>query len=438
MISREKVAELLLDVGAVTVNLHTPFRYASGLISPIYTDCRLLASSPRERTAIVEAMIEQFNSLGVRADVVIGVGTSGAWLAAHVSKRLSVPMAYVRASSKDHGKQKKMEGGNIYGSQKALLLSDIISTEKDVLEALQAVKSIGAIAICCVAIFSNNIGQIENTLREQSVPLLTLTDLQTLLSTALSKGKISPEDKVRVDEWLSDPSKWEPFTKGEFISTLDRSKDEVADVLVRIGSVSFSPGQPYKFSSGLLSPIYIDTRRLISFPTEWEYTLSFFEKVILDDIGLGNIDVIAGVAMGGIPHAARLADRFGIAMAYVKSAADEHGKRSRIEGRIERGNRIIVIEDVVTTGRSIVSAAGALRDAGGTVSDSLAIFTYELEEARGTLQRAGLSLLSLTNLGSLLDAAVRRGIVSDAEVKAVRTWHKNPWGWSGDVNSKGQ
>ncbi|MCK4826556.1 orotate phosphoribosyltransferase, partial [bacterium] len=113
MLTREQVSEILLNIGAVMVNVHTPFKYASGLSSPIYTDCGLLASKPKERSAVLSTIAEQVNSLGVEVDVVIGAGTSGTWLASDLSGHLRVPMAYLRQVSKNHGMQKKIEGADI-------------------------------------------------------------------------------------------------------------------------------------------------------------------------------------------------------------------------------------------------------------------------------------------------------------------------------------
>jgi orotate phosphoribosyltransferase len=251
-----------------------------------------------------------------------------------------------------------------------------------------------------------------------------------MLSVALSAGKISPEDKTYIDNWLSDLTKGFSPIKRETIQTYDESKDEVADILINTGAVSFVVDSPYKFSSGLLSPIYLDARRLISFPTEWERILFFFEKVIIDLISIQQTNVIAGIAMGGIPHAARLTTKFGIPMTYVKSSPAEYGKRTRIEGRIEVGNRIVTIEDVVTTGRSVISGVTVLRDAGGVVKNCLAIMTYEMQDAKDSFEKAGLSLVALTNLTSLVRVAKRRGILSDSQAMAISTWQKNPWNWT--------
>lgn len=424
MLSRERVAELLLDMGAVMVNTRVPFKYASGLVSPVYVDCSLLASRPKERSAVLETMVEQVNSLGVAVDIVIGAGTSGVWLASDLSGRLRVPMAYLRASAKDHGTKKRVEGADFHISQKVLLVSGIASAEQDLLEALQAVESAGASPIGCISVFTNNIELLE----PKSIPLLTVTDVETMLSVALSRGDISSDDKTHVAQWLADPTKWSSSIKREIVHTWDESKDKVADILISIGAVSFAIDSPYKFSSGLLSPIYLDTRRLISFPIEWEDILSFFEKVIVERIK--HINVVAGIAMGGLPHATRLASRLGIPMAYVESSPKEYGKRTRIGGYIEPDDCVVVVDDIVTTGRSIISGVTSLRDAGGVINDCLAIVTYDMQDARETFERGGLSLYTLTNLTSLVKVAKRRGMLSNSQATAISTWQKNPWNWT--------
>ncbi len=430
MLTREQVSEILLNIGAVMVNVHTPFKYASGLSSPIYTDCGLLASKPKERSAVLSTIAEQVDSLGVEPDVVIGAGISGTWLASDLSGHLRVPMAYLRPVSKSHGMQKRIEGADISIFQKAILVSDIVSTEQDILEALQVVESAGATPVCCLAIFTNNIKIIEAVLREKSIPLFTTTDLETTLSVALSRGHISSENVTLINQWLSNNTEWSLSINRETIQTWDESKDVVADILIRTGAVSFSVESPYKFSSGLLSPIYLDARRIMSFPNEWETTLSLFEKVIVDKIGIERTNVLGGIAMGGIPHATRLAVRLDIPMVFVKSSAEEYGKRTRIEGHIEAGDFVVVIDDIVTTGRSIASGVTVLRDAGGVVNKCLGIMTYEMKDAQDTFESSGLSLLTLTNLTSLVNVARKHGILSSSQATAIRTWQNNPWNWT--------
>ncbi|HEX8299628.1 MAG TPA: phosphoribosyltransferase family protein, partial [Rubricoccaceae bacterium] len=148
-------------------------------------------------------------------------------------------------------------------------------------------------------------------------------------------------------------------------------------------------------------------------------------------------DAIAGTATAGIPHAALVADRLGLPLCYVRASAKDHGRQNRIEGRVLPGQRVILVEDLVSTGGSVLSAAAALREAGAVPIAALAVFSYGFWEADRAFAAAGLPLQTLTTFEALVGAARSDGALSDADLEALAEWHRDAAGWSAARASRG-
>lgn len=205
----------------------------------------------------------------------------------------------------------------------------------------------------------------------------------------------------------------------------DRS-GELADDLLTIGAVSFSPESPYTWASGMLSPVYCDNRLTLGYPAvRRRITDGFAESVVGTDV-----DVVAGTATAGIPHAAWLADRLGLPMVYVRSAAKGHGKSRRVEGPLAEGSRVVLVEDLISTGMSSLAAVQGLRDEGASVVLLVAIFSYGLPVAREAMGRDGVDVRVLTSFDRLLDAAARSGQLSAGGLDSLRAWYRDPAAWS--------
>lgn len=204
--------------------------------------------------------------------------------------------------------------------------------------------------------------------------------------------------------------------------------DEIARDLLRIGAVLLRPEEPFTWASGLRSPIYCDNRLTLSEPdVRGRLTDGFL--AVLDRQGLAP-DVIAGTATAGIPHAAWLADRLGLPMVYVRSSAKEHGRGNRIEGRLPEGARVVLVEDLVSTGGSSLAAVEALQKAGAEVPAVVAVFSYGLPRAEAAFRAAGVPLYTLSDYDALLDAARSEGRLDEDALATLRAWRENPQVWS--------
>lgn len=209
-------------------------------------------------------------------------------------------------------------------------------------------------------------------------------------------------------------------------STNTASSRKVAEILFDIGAVTFSRRAPFKFDSGILSPVYTDNRLIISYPKLREKIVDAFIKKIKE---IGIPDVVAGTATAGIPHAAFIAQKLKIPMVYVRSKPKDHGRGNQVEGHLERGQKVIVIEDLISTAGSSIRVVEALRKLGAIVTDELAIFTYNLKVANDNLKKAKIRLHVLTNLSETCEAARKKGFLKADQISAIQAWAKDPKSW---------
>jgi orotate phosphoribosyltransferase len=203
---------------------------------------------------------------------------------------------------------------------------------------------------------------------------------------------------------------------------------EVAEALIEIKGVGFRPADPITFKSGLKSPVYCDNRTFPFWPAQWAKVIHGFEKLIADD----NIsfDVIGGIEAAGIPHSAALGFSMSRPSIFIRKEAKEHGTKKRVEGGDVTGKRVLLVEDLVTTGGSSLSGIEALRAEGAIVTDCLAIISYGFSDATEKFAAAGVRLRPLTTFEAVLEIAVTRAMIDEAGASSVRDWLKDPRGWA--------
>jgi len=205
----------------------------------------------------------------------------------------------------------------------------------------------------------------------------------------------------------------------------DQLAKKLAGMLLDIKAVSIvGRDNLFTWVSGIKSPIYCDNRVTISFPEVRKTIASGFAEIIRNQYP--QADVIAGTATAGIPHASWVAHELDKPMVYVRSAPKGHGKGNQIEGRMEAGSKVVLIEDLLSTGGSSLSAVEALQDAGAEVVAVLAIFSYQFKEVAEKFGAAGVPFHTLTHYGVLLPLAAERGYVPTDELEALKAWSSNP------------
>ncbi|MDB5202787.1 MAG: orotate phosphoribosyltransferase [Ferruginibacter sp.] len=213
----------------------------------------------------------------------------------------------------------------------------------------------------------------------------------------------------------------------ENLSKMTTNEVAVAEKLLQVNAVKLNTDQPFTWASGWKSPIYCDNRQVLSFPYERDFIKSELCSVIFEKFP--EADALAGVATAGIAWGAMAADQLKLPYMYVRPKPKEHGMGNQIEGSYREGQKVLVIEDLISTGKSSLQVCEVLQKAGLTVIGMVSIFTYGFPQATTAFAEAGIPLYSLSNYKVLVNAAVKKGILSGDQLNSLLNWRNDPAGW---------
>ncbi|WP_207427480.1 orotate phosphoribosyltransferase [Pedobacter sp. SYSU D00535] len=210
-------------------------------------------------------------------------------------------------------------------------------------------------------------------------------------------------------------------------------EQKVAEFLLQIKAIKLQPNKPFTWASGIKSPIYCDNRVTLSHPAIRTYIRQKLSALVQEEFG--SVGLIAGVATAGIPQGVLVAQELGLPFAYVRSKPKEHGTGSLIEGEIFEGQRVVVVEDLISTGKSSLQAVQALRDAGCDVAGLVAIFSYGLDSATENFKAAKCRFETLSNYTALINFASEHQFINKGDIELLRKWRDNPTEWGNSIES---
>ncbi|MDC0249566.1 orotate phosphoribosyltransferase [Flavobacteriales bacterium] len=202
---------------------------------------------------------------------------------------------------------------------------------------------------------------------------------------------------------------------------------QVAKSLLQINAIILQPNNPFKWAAGWNSPIYCDNRKILSYPEIRNYIRQGLAAIVKNYYKGAN--VIAGVATAGIPHGALVAEELGLPFIYVRSKAKEHGKQNQIEGYFEKGQSIVLVEDLISSGKSSLEAAETLKEAGMNVKGIISIFTYGFDAATENFNNANCEYVPLCDYNTLLPEAIKSQYIEKADLSILKEWRENPTIW---------
>ncbi len=210
---------------------------------------------------------------------------------------------------------------------------------------------------------------------------------------------------------------------------MSTNEKAVAEKLLQVNAIKLSPNQPFTWASGWKSPIYCDNRKVLSFPYIREFIKSEMCNIIFQEYP--DAELLAGVATAGIAWGAMAADQLKLPYCYVRPKPKEHGLGNQIEGSFEKGQKVVVIEDLISTGKSSLQVVEVLKNAGVEIIGMVSIFTYGFDAAAKAFEAAGISYRPLTNYPTLIELAIEKGMISAAQQEILLQWQKDPAGWTG-------
>lgn len=217
------------------------------------------------------------------------------------------------------------------------------------------------------------------------------------------------------------------------MSNENEIEQKVAEFLLQIKAIKLQPNNPFTWASGWRSPIYCDNRITLSHPSIRTYIRQKLAELIQEKYG--SVSIIAGVATAGIPQGVLVAQELGLPFIYVRSKPKEHGTGSLIEGEFSEGQRVVVVEDLISTGKSSLQAVEALRNAGLEVAGLAAIFNYGFDTAEQNFKNAKCRFSTLSNYSALIDYAAKHSFVSEDDLLLLRKWRENPSEWNNTIQN---
>jgi orotate phosphoribosyltransferase len=353
------------------------------------TELHLLAD-PAARELVVDDLRDEIDRVCAAGfDALVAANTEAIVLTSLLAWRYDRPMAYARSAAKKHGLGKQVEGAISPGAR-VVVLVEATNGNWSALESVAAVESLGAVVVGCFAVGGDVDPATRDHLKSQQIPFVT----------------------VRPRGALAAPDDYRPL---------------VARALLDIGAVHFNVAQPFRYASGLLSPIYSDCRLLMSHPAAWQIVVDGFLSLITSKLPADEIGAIAGTATSGLPHAILLADRLRRPMTYVTFEGSPDG---RVVNPVAAGGNVVMIEDLISTGGSVLTSAQVLRREGAQVACCFAIFTYGYPVARDSFARQQIAWATLCDLDALLAVAADRGDLDEAQRQAVLDWRADPKEWT--------
>ncbi len=202
---------------------------------------------------------------------------------------------------------------------------------------------------------------------------------------------------------------------------------KTAELLLQVKAIKLSPSEPFTWASGWKSPIYCDNRITLSYTSVRVFLKEEIAKIV--ELQYGKPDVIAGVATGAIAIGVLVAQELGVPFIYVRPEPKSHGRKNQIEGHLEKGQNVVVIEDLISTGKSSLNSVKALKEAGATVKGMVAIFSYEFNIASENFKNSNVGLSTLSNYSHLLEQAVDSNYINEKQLDTLSDWRENPGTW---------
>ena len=412
-ITKTDIIKKYINTDNVIFDFKNSIKLDENTVSPFFIDINGILSHPAERGAVKEIMCSLIEEEGISFDITAGADHSGIPFTVMISSFFDKPLVYIRNSNKKHGKKNKTEG-RISGSENAVIFTDYYSSNAKIDFAADALKESGVTVNAVVTVFNYT-----EEKEYRGIKIISLFDKSDFLKAIAENSLVAAEIISRLGI----------KTGNKRIIFNDAMAKEGAEILLEINAVSLSVAEPYRYASGILSPIYCDNRLLISYPDKWERIIDSMVNIIETKIGVENFDIIGGTSTAGIPHSVKIAEKLNKPLIYIKSETGNTGKMSEIEGNMVTGKRVLIIEDLISKGGSALKAVKMVREKKGIAEYCLAIFTYEMESSRKAFEDNCCRIFTVSGFSKLIETAEEKKYIKTDEMKKALDWNSDPENW---------
>ena len=412
-INKSDIISNYINTGNVVFDFKDSIKLDENTCSPFFIDINGILSHPSERNMIKSSLCRMIDDESISPDITAGADHSGIPFTVMISSFFKKPLVYIRNSSKKHGKQNKTEG-RISGGENAVIFTDYYSSAAKIDFAADALEESGVNVKAVASVFNYT-----DEKEYRGIKILSLFDKSDFFEYLREDSTFSRSILRKLG-----------LLPGNIESVSDEDMaEEGAEILLEINAVSLSVAEPYRYASGILSPVYCDNRLLISYPDKWDKIIAGMINIIDTKIGIENFDIIGGTSTAGIPHAVKIAEKLEKPLIYIKSDPGNTGKMSEIEGNMVSGKRVLIIEDLVSKGGSALKAVKMVRENKGIADYCLAIFTYEMESSRKLFEENCCSVFTVSRFSKLIETAAEKKYINSSEMEKALDWNSDPENW---------
>lgn len=433
IMTKEKLIKYFFKAKSFKIESKTQIKSDHSLVAPIKLDLKEILSYPNSREIIIENMVNSIKQNFEQIDAVAGLSPVGIPFTYLVANKMKVPMTYVRNKLIDNDKDGRFAvEGVIRENEKVVIVGNEIRTGQRLLDTINILKSKGAQVIGCMTIIDYKIEGTAQKFEEIGVKLVSLFDLKDVIQVGLEHKLIREAQLSIINDWRADLFNWVKLERKKIKDLISETKANVVEVFLNLGLVEFHIDNPMKFNSNILSPVYIDTKKLLSFPAERDYVYRTMLDVVKNNIDLKQIDLVVGEASSGIAPATWIAEELRKPMVYMSDdEQDMECDEDLIEGKVELGDSVLLVDDVLGTGFGSANVINRLHKFGSVIRNFVCIVDYSIPYSKQLMEDyEHINVHSVISLGDLLNACESQGSLTSEDKQSIIEWIYDPQEWT--------
>lgn len=437
IISKEDLIKYLFKSKAFKIEGRTQIKIDTSLIAPIRLDLKEILSYPNSREIIIDNLVKHIKDNFKQVDAVGGLSPVGIPFTYLVANKMKVPMVYVRNklfSSKKDG-QFTVEGV-VKPNEKLVIVGNEIRTGQRLIDTIKILRDKGANVVGCLTVVDYNIEGTAEKFKDIGVKLISLFNLKDVLKVGVEHKYIREKELGIINDWRSDLYNWIKLEKKKIKDLINDTRSNVVEVFLNLELVTLHLDNPLRFNSNILSPIYIDTKKLLSFPAERDYVYKTMLDVVRNNIDLNQIDLIVGEVSSGIAPATWIAEELKKSMVYICEGELDDCDEDSLGNNLNNGDSVLLVDDVLGTAYGSSIVINKLHKFGTMIRNFVCIVDYGIPYAKQLMEDyEHININSVISLTDLLDAFEAQGNLTKEQKQSILEWISDPLEWTRNFKS---